>query len=89
MTSSITGTSIKTRTPMETPVAPVPVAREMATAPAGPPPLERETTTAPEPPTTKTPNPWLVHVKAFKQANPALSYKEVLQKAKETYTKVK
>lgn len=30
-------------------------------------------------------NPWLEHVKNFQKANPNLSYKECLSKAKQTY----
>ena len=37
----------------------------------------------------KKSNPWLEHVKKFRQDNPKLSYKEVLQQARKTYTKVK
>lgn len=33
------------------------------------------------------PNRWAAHVKAFRGQNPNLSFKEVLQKAKDTYTK--
>ena len=33
-------------------------------------------------------NPWLDHVKAYRESHPELSYKEVLQQAKDTYTKV-
>ena len=36
---------------------------------------------------TKKQNPWLVHVAKFKSDNPSMSYKEVLQEAKKTYTK--
>ena len=32
-------------------------------------------------------NPWLTHVKEFRQSNPGLKYSEVLKKAKETYKK--
>ncbi len=32
-------------------------------------------------------NPWMVHVNKFRQKHPKLSYKEVLQEAKKTYTK--
>ena len=35
------------------------------------------------------PNPWRIHVDAFRASNPTLSYKQVLQQAKLTYTKVK
>jgi hypothetical protein len=35
----------------------------------------------------KKPNKWLIHVKTVKDANPTMSYKEVLVKAKETYKK--
>ena len=37
----------------------------------------------------KKTNPWLEHVKKFREKHPKLSYKEVLQEAKKTYTKVK
>lgn len=37
---------------------------------------------------TRAPNPWLIHVAAFKKAHPDLKYKEVLKQAKETYVKV-
>jgi hypothetical protein len=33
----------------------------------------------------KKANPWLIHVKAFRGSNPALSYKDVLKQAKNTY----
>ena len=36
----------------------------------------------------RAPNPWLVHVKQVKAANPDLKFKDVLIKAKESYTKV-
>ena len=36
---------------------------------------------------TKKVNPWLVHVKKFREANPDLKFKDVLMKAKETYKK--
>jgi hypothetical protein len=32
-------------------------------------------------------NPWLVHVKDFRQSNPGMKYSEVLKKAKDTYKK--
>ena len=32
-------------------------------------------------------NPWLVHVKTVKDANPTISYRDILKLAKETYTK--
>lgn len=32
-------------------------------------------------------NPWLTHVKDFRQSNPGMKYSEVLKKAKETYKK--
>lgn len=32
-------------------------------------------------------NPWLIHVKDFRQKHPQLSYKQVLMEAKKTYTK--
>jgi uncharacterized protein YabE (DUF348 family) len=32
-------------------------------------------------------NPWLEHVKQFRQSNPGMKYSEVLKKAKETYKK--
>jgi hypothetical protein len=35
----------------------------------------------------KKPNKWLIHVKTVKDANPTMSYKEVLVKAKGTYKK--
>ena len=38
---------------------------------------------------TKKANPWLTHVKQFREKNPEMSYKEVLQKAKLTYTPIK
>ena len=38
---------------------------------------------------TKKSNPWLVHVKSFRAKNPEMSYKEILQKAKLTYTPIK
>lgn len=38
---------------------------------------------------TKKVNPWLVHVKSFRAKNPEMSYKEILQKAKLTYTPIK
>lgn len=38
-------------------------------------------------PKQKKPNAWLIHVKAFREKNPNLSYKDVLQKARETYKK--
>ena len=31
------------------------------------------------------PNPWLAHVKKFREEHPELSYKEVLKEAKKTY----
>jgi len=36
---------------------------------------------------TKKSNPWLDHVKKIKSENPSLKYKDVLKKAKETYSK--
>lgn len=33
-------------------------------------------------------NPWLVHVKNYRDSHQELSYKEILQQAKESYTKV-
>jgi hypothetical protein len=33
-------------------------------------------------------NAWLAHVKAYREVHPGLSYKEVLEKAGETYKKV-
>lgn len=69
----------------------------------GPIKLEREMTTAPEPPaaptkkrtkkkkrtgdTKRTKTAWDLHVQAFRAENTSLSFKEVLQKAKETYNK--
>ena len=38
---------------------------------------------------TKKVNPWLTHVKQFREKNPEMPYKEVLQKAKLTYTPIK
>ena len=32
-------------------------------------------------------NPWLTHVKDFRQSNPGMKYSEVLKKAKDTYKK--
>ena len=56
-------------------------------------PAPVEATPAPAPETVKqsggrAPNPWLVHVKQVKAANPDLKFKDVLIKAKESYTKV-
>ena len=34
-------------------------------------------------------NPWLIHVEKFRKKNPDMLYKEVLQKAKKTYSKKK
>jgi hypothetical protein len=33
-------------------------------------------------------NPWLIHVAAFRKANPQLKYKDVLLQAKDTYVKI-
>lgn len=41
-----------------------------------------------EPASGKKKNPWLEHVAKFRTSHPGLSYKEILQKAKATYTKV-
>ena len=35
----------------------------------------------------RTPNPWLQHVNVFRQANPDMSYKQVLKSAGATYTR--
>lgn len=37
----------------------------------------------------RKPSPWLLHVAAFRESHPDLSYKECLKQAKETYTPVK
>jgi len=37
----------------------------------------------------KTTNPWLVHVKDFREKNPKMKFSDVLKKAKKTYTKIK
>ena len=36
---------------------------------------------------TKKPNKWLVHLDKFRKANPGLSFKDCLERAKETYVK--
>lgn len=54
--------------------------------PPPPPALKRETTEAVEPKKQKE-NPWNVHVRQFRTEHPEYSFKECLQKAKETYTK--
>ena len=36
----------------------------------------------------RKPNPWLEHVRAYREKNPEMSYKQVLQEAKSTYKKV-
>ena len=33
----------------------------------------------------RKPNPWLVHVNAFRATHPTMSYKTVLKQAKDTY----
>ncbi len=38
--------------------------------------------------TVKRVNPWLVHVASVREANPGLSYKDVLKMASENYTKI-
>jgi len=37
---------------------------------------------------TKPKNPWLSHVKKVANENPDMTYKDVLRKARETYTKI-
>ena len=37
--------------------------------------------------TVKKPNPWLEHIKQFREAHPDLKFKDVLKQAKETYSK--
>jgi hypothetical protein len=34
-------------------------------------------------------NPWIIHVKAFRAANPTVSYKDCLKQAKATYVSPK
>ena len=33
----------------------------------------------------RKPNPWMVHLKAVREANPQISYKQAMILAKETY----
>jgi hypothetical protein len=69
----------KATEPVVTPMSPPPV-RDTVVPPS-------ETKVQPTVKKERAPNPWMVHVKAFRAANLSLSYKEVLQKAKETYKK--
>lgn len=46
--------------------------------------IEKENEVKPQRPL----NPWLVHVKKMAAEFPDLTYKEILRKARETYTKV-
>lgn len=47
--------------------------------------LKVEKTSDPKP--KRPPSKWLLHVADFRKKNPEMSYKDVLKKAKETYTK--
>lgn len=42
---------------------------------------------ASEPKQKRAPSKWLLHVADFRKKNPEMSYKDVLKKAKETYSK--